>query len=126
MAGTAPSGQRDQAAPPTMADWISVFLEAELAAKGAAHNTALAYGRDLKDFAAHLAARGLDFARADTAAIRDYLVGCEAEGLSTPTRARRLASIRGCFAWPLPKAGGPTIRPKACAAPAARHACRAP
>ena len=97
MTGAAPSGLRDQAAPPTMADWISVFLEAELAAKGAAHNTALAYGRDLKDFAAHLAARGLDFARADTAAIRDYLVGCEAEGLSTPTRARRLASIRGLF-----------------------------
>lgn len=77
-----------------MMRWISTFLEAETAAKGAARNTALAYGRDLKDFAAHLAARGSHFATATQADIETYLITCEGAGLAKTTRARRLASIR--------------------------------
>ncbi|MFY8147079.1 MAG: site-specific integrase, partial [Rhodobacter sp.] len=38
--------------------WISSFLEALAAEQGAARNTLLAYGRDLKDFAAWLDRRG--------------------------------------------------------------------
>ena len=35
-------------------NWISVFLEAQAAEVGAARNTLLAYGRDLKDASAWL------------------------------------------------------------------------
>ena len=44
--------------------WISSFLEAQAAEQGAARNTLLAYGRDLKDFADWLDRRASDFARA--------------------------------------------------------------
>lgn len=83
------------------ARWISTFLEAQAAELGSARNTLLAYGRDLKDFAAWLGRRGLDFAGAARADVESYLVGCEAEGLSRATRARRLSAIRQLyrFAW---------------------------
>lgn len=80
-----------------MNNWISRFLEAQTAELDAAENTQLAYGRDLKDFAAWLAARDSDFIRADRAEIEDYLAFCEAEGLARATRARRLASIRQLY-----------------------------
>jgi integrase/recombinase XerD len=80
-----------------MERWIATFLQAEMAAKGAARNTALGYGRDLKDFAAHLAAHAGHFATAGPAQITAYLVACDAAGLSAATRARRLASIRALF-----------------------------
>lgn len=74
--------------------WISAFLDAQAAEQGAARNTQLAYGRDLKDFAGWLARRDLDFAGATRADVEAYLIACEAEGLSRATRARRLSSIR--------------------------------
>lgn len=73
---------------------IATFLDAQAAEQGAATNTLLGYGRDLKDFAAWLERRGtalLDAAQGDVEA---YLVACEAEGLAKSTRARRLSSIR--------------------------------
>ncbi|MGB2892589.1 MAG: site-specific integrase, partial [Albidovulum sp.] len=79
------------------ARWISAFLEAQAAELDAARNTLLAYGRDLKDFAAWLTRRKLDFARADRADVEAYLVACEAEGLSRATRARRLSAIRQLY-----------------------------
>lgn len=83
---------------PARADlWISDFLAAAAADQGAARNTLLGYGRDLQDFAAFLAARGSDLARADRQAVEDYILRCEAEGLSKATRARRLSSIRQMF-----------------------------
>lgn len=80
-----------------MDQWISAFLEAQAAEQDAARNTLLAYGRDLKDFAAWLARKGKHFADADQAAVEDYLVFCDAQGLSKPTRARRLSAIRQLF-----------------------------
>lgn len=77
--------------------WISTFLEAAAADQGAARNTQAAYGRDLLDFAGWLEGRGLDLARADRRAVEDYLVGCDAIGLSRATRARRLSSIRQLY-----------------------------
>ena len=41
--------------------WISTFLQAQAAELGAATNTLLAYGRDLKDFAAWLEHRNIKF-----------------------------------------------------------------
>lgn len=80
-----------------MARWIATFLDAQAAENGAARNTLLAYGRDLGDFAAHLAARGRHFADADSGAITDYLVACADAGLSQATRARRLSAIRQLY-----------------------------
>ena len=77
--------------------WISTFLEARAAELGAARNTQLAYGRDLLDFADWLARRGSDFAEAGREAVEDYLVHCDAQGLSKATRARRLSSIRQLY-----------------------------
>jgi integrase/recombinase XerD len=76
---------------------ISTFLDAQAAELGAAQNTRLAYGRDLKDFAGWLAGRGLAFGDALQGDVEDYLVRCEAEGLSKATRARRLSAIKQLF-----------------------------
>lgn len=77
--------------------WISTFLDARAADLGASRNTQLAYGRDLSDFAGWLARRGRGLAQTDRAAVEDYLVHCDAQGLSKATRARRLSSIRQLF-----------------------------
>ncbi len=76
---------------------IRAFLEAQAAELGAARNTVLAYGRDLKDFAAWLEGRGLDFESAGRQDIEAYLVHCEAQGFSRATRARRLSAIRQLY-----------------------------
>ncbi len=77
--------------------WISTFLDARAAELGAARNTQLAYGRDLLDFAEWLAGRGQGFGTASREAVEDYLVHCDAQGLSKATRARRLSSIRQLY-----------------------------
>ena len=77
--------------------WISTFLEAQAAEANAARNTLLAYGRDLKDFAGWVAHKGLDLATLPRAAVEDYLITCDADGLSKATRARRLSSIRQLY-----------------------------
>ena len=77
--------------------WISTFLEAQAAELDAARNTRLAYGRDLKDYAGWLNARGKSFATADRETVESYIVFCEAQGLSKATRARRLSSIRQLY-----------------------------
>jgi len=84
-------------APARDMQWISTFLDAQAAELGAATNTQLAYGRDLKDFAEWLAARDGDFARADREAIEGYLVHCDAQGLAVATRARRLSAIKQIY-----------------------------
>jgi len=83
--------------PADQAGWISGFLEAQAAELGAATNTQLAYGRDLKDFAGWLTRRGSDFARTDRAEIEAYLIDCDAQGLSRATRARRLSAIKQLY-----------------------------
>ena len=77
--------------------WITTFLDAQAAERDAARNTRLAYGRDLLDFAGWLAQRQLDFTSADRHAVEDYLVFCDAQGLSKATRARRLSAIRQLY-----------------------------
>jgi len=79
------------------ARWISTFLQAQAAEANAARNTLLAYGRDLADFTGWLAHRGLAADRAGQADIEAYLIGCDAQGLSRATRARRLSAIRQLY-----------------------------
>jgi len=45
-------------APRSDIDWIALYLDAAAAEQGAARNTLLAYGRDLKDAMVQLAGRG--------------------------------------------------------------------
>ncbi|EEE38154.1 tyrosine recombinase XerD [Rhodobacteraceae bacterium KLH11] len=85
------------AAPATQDLWISTFLEAQAAELGAANNTLLAYGRDLKDFADWLMRRKSGFAEADRDQIEGYLIDCDAQGLSRATRARRLSAIKQLY-----------------------------
>jgi integrase/recombinase XerD len=77
--------------------WISSFLEAQAAELGAATNTQLAYGRDLKDFDAFLDRRKTDFSAAAQADVEAYLIHCDAQGLAKSTRARRLSSIKQLY-----------------------------
>lgn len=73
---------------------ISGFLDAQAAEAGAARNTLLAYGRDLRDLSDWLSGRRLTLADLTRERVEDYLAHCDAEGLSRATRARRLSSIR--------------------------------
>lgn len=82
---------------PPAAHWISTFLEAMAAEHGAARNTLLSYGRDLKDFAGWLLARKAAFETATRGDVESYLVACDAQGLSKATRARRLSSVRQLY-----------------------------
>ncbi|QXT38496.1 tyrosine recombinase [Gymnodinialimonas ceratoperidinii] len=84
------------AAPATDADWIALYLDAAAAEQGAARNTLLAYGRDLRDAMGALA-KGGGFASADRAALEAYLVGLDAQGLAAATRARRLSSLKQLY-----------------------------
>jgi integrase/recombinase XerD len=77
--------------------WISTFLEAQAAELGAANNTLLAYGRDLKDFQDWLIQRSRDFLEATQGDVESYLIYCDAQGLAKSTRARRLSSIKQIY-----------------------------
>jgi integrase/recombinase XerD len=93
--------------------WISTFLDARMADLGAARNTQLAYGRDLLDFADWLERRTGSLATAGREAVEDYLVHCDAQGLSKATRARRLSSIRQLYRFAFEegwRADNPTLR----------------
>lgn len=98
---------------PDTSRWISTFLDARSAETGAARNTQLAYGRDLMDFAQWLTARGGSFATAGRDMVEDYLVHCDAQGLSKATRARRLSAIRQLFRFSVDegwRADNPALR----------------
>ena len=77
--------------------WIATFLDAQAADLGAARNTLLAYGRDLKDLFGWMARRNTSFGAASQDDIEAYLIACDAEGLSRATRARRLSAIRQIY-----------------------------
>jgi len=81
--------------------WISAFLDAQAAERGAARNTLLGYGRDLRDAADHLARAGDGFATADRTALERYLCHLDAIGLAAATRARRLSSLKQLYRFAL-------------------------
>ncbi len=71
-----------------------MFLEAQAAELGAAHNTLMAYARDLDDYRIWLDTEGQSLAQAGQSDVEAYLVWCDAQGLAQATRARRLSAIR--------------------------------
>ncbi|ABD55401.1 tyrosine recombinase [Jannaschia sp. CCS1] len=83
-------------APAQDMDWIALYLDAAAAEQGAARNTLLAYGRDLKDAMMSVRKSG-GFAGADRAALEAYIAGLEAQGLAAATRARRLSSLKQLY-----------------------------
>ena len=84
-------------APTTAFQWISTFLDAQAAEQGAAQNTLLAYGRDLKDYVGWLERNGHDVATAHRDTVESYLIDCDAQGLSKSTRARRLSAVKQLY-----------------------------
>lgn len=81
--------------------WISAFLDAQAAERNAARNTLLAYGRDLTDFALWVDRHGATLQNATRHSIEDYLIFCEAQGLTAATRARRLSAVRQLYRFAL-------------------------
>ncbi|SCZ58507.1 integrase/recombinase XerD [Epibacterium ulvae] len=77
--------------------WISLFLDAQAAEIGAAQNTLLAYGRDLRDVASWLKSNTSSFVEMQRSDVESYLIACDAEGLSRATRARRLSAIKQIY-----------------------------
>lgn len=77
--------------------WISTFLEAQAAERGAASNTQAAYSRDLLAYDEWLVASGLEFSSAKKSDIEDFLIDCEMQGLAKSTRARRLSAIKQLY-----------------------------
>lgn len=76
---------------------IGRFLEAQAAELDASRNTQLAYGRDLVDFNGWLAPQDKSFNAVSREDIESYIAFCDAQGLSSSTRARRLSAIRQLF-----------------------------
>lgn len=73
---------------------IALYLDMLAAERGASANTLAAYGRDLADYAAFLAAAGTDLTEADAATVRAYLQDVHARGFKPSSAARRLSAVR--------------------------------
>ncbi|HEY3639811.1 MAG TPA: site-specific tyrosine recombinase XerD [Xanthobacteraceae bacterium] len=73
---------------------IELFLDMLAAERGAGPNTLSAYGRDLADFSAYLAARGRPVARAATDDVRGYLGQLTRRGFAASSVGRRLSAVR--------------------------------
>jgi integrase/recombinase XerD len=73
---------------------IEAFLEMQIAERGAARNTWLAYQSDLTELASFLAARGRGVATADADSLRAYLANLSDAGFAARTAARKLSALR--------------------------------
>lgn len=77
--------------------WVSTFLDAIAAERGAATNTLAAYERDLDHVQGWMSDQGLDFDTASRFDIEAYMVHCDSQGLARATRARRLSAIKQLY-----------------------------
>jgi integrase/recombinase XerD len=75
----------------------ALYLDMLAAERGAGKNTLAAYGRDLADFAEHLAGAGRSIANASTEDLRKYLGALARRGMTPATVARRLSAIRQLY-----------------------------
>jgi integrase/recombinase XerD len=73
---------------------VALFLDMQVAERGAAGNTVEAYQRDLDDYVGFLAGRRRPVEQAGTDDIRAFLAELSARGLKSTTVARRLSAIR--------------------------------
>ncbi|WP_072562818.1 tyrosine recombinase [Granulibacter bethesdensis] len=73
---------------------IESFLEMLAAERGAARNTLLAYGTDLRDWSGYAARHRVDPLYAEEAALRGYLAAQSGAGNGPRTQSRRLSALR--------------------------------
>src|SRR5208283_4837433 len=73
---------------------VEAFLEAIAAERAASLNTLEAYRRDLEDYSAFLAQRGVDALVASSDDARAFLAHRGAAGLKASSLARQLSSVR--------------------------------
>src|SRR5271155_5950529 len=73
---------------------VTGFLESLASERGASLNTIDAYRRDLADYEAYLAAKGMDALKADASCVRGFLAARGAQSLSAASLARRLSAVR--------------------------------
>ncbi|MGA2794235.1 MAG: site-specific tyrosine recombinase XerD [Roseiarcus sp.] len=73
---------------------VEAFLEAIAAERAASRNTLEAYRRDLEDYSAFLAQRGVDALEASSDDARAFLAHRGAAGLKASSLARQLSSVR--------------------------------
>jgi integrase/recombinase XerD len=76
---------------------IALFLDMLAAEQGAGENTISAYRRDLEDLSAFLTRKGVNFARAATDDLRDYLADLDTRGFKASSVARKLSALRHLF-----------------------------
>jgi integrase/recombinase XerD len=76
---------------------IGLFLDMLAAEQGAGPNTLDAYRRDLADFSEFLGRAGHNFADAETQTLRDYLAHLDARGFKSTSVARRLSAMRHLY-----------------------------
>ena len=77
---------------------VQAFLECLRSQRNASKHTVWAYEKDLKKFCEHVGA-GLDWRKVDHRMIRTFLAEVMANGLSKPSAARALASLRSFYKW---------------------------
>ncbi len=83
----------------SLARHVEAYLEMLVAERGVAANTLDAYRRDLRDFAAFAAARGLAPEDSGTDDIRAFVAAQTVAGMSPRTVARRLSVLRQFFSF---------------------------
>ena len=81
--------------------WVEAFLEMMSVERAAARNTLLAYGKDLADAQAFLAARHGGLSAASLEDVEAYFSSLGARGLSPATAARRRAALRQFYRFAL-------------------------
>lgn len=85
----------------TAEGWVEAFLEMMSVERAAARNTLTAYGKDLTDAQAFLAAQGTSLAEASAEAVESYFAALGERGLAPATAARRRASVRQFYRFVL-------------------------
>lgn len=77
---------------------VKAFLRYLNSQRNASKHTVLAYEKDLQKFCDH-AGKGLDWRKVDHQQIRGFLSELMGNGLSKPSTARALASLRSFYKW---------------------------
>lgn len=77
---------------------VDEFVKYLISQRNASKHTALGYEKDLRKFCEY-AGKGLDWRRVDHQQIRGFLSQLMGNGLSKPSVARALASLRSFYKW---------------------------